>query len=196
MLRCMAEILRQVDNGKVYSSPFQPEFCDWAFPYSRIQDRFNPAHQCTPGAVSAAESPVPDYPAIDVMMTHGPPLGVLDATTRGEHVGCAHLLRAAQRCKPRLHCFGHIHEGWGAQRIRWAEDPEAHTGFEGHVQSVNAITVDKDEIARERAAWIDGTSTSLELGRETLMVNASIMTFTYKPWNGAWLVDLDLGKAS
>jgi hypothetical protein len=58
------------------------------------------------------------------MMTHGPPMGVLDATTRGESVGCQHLLRAARRCKPVLHCFGHIHEAWGAQKVKWKEGEE------------------------------------------------------------------------
>jgi hypothetical protein len=58
------------------------------------------------------------------MMTHGPPMGILDATTRGESVGCQHLLRAARRCKPVLHCFGHIHEAWGAQKVKWKAGEE------------------------------------------------------------------------
>jgi hypothetical protein len=32
-------------------------------------------------------------------------------------------------------------------------------------------------------------------GKETLMVNASIMSVTYKPWGAPWLVDLDLELA-
>ena len=52
------------------------------------------------------------------MMTHRPPMGLRDETYRDEHVRCEHFLRAARRYKPRLHCFGHIYEGWGAERAR------------------------------------------------------------------------------
>jgi len=29
------------------------------------------------------------------------------------HVGCAELKRAVNRVKPRVHVFGHVHEGYG-----------------------------------------------------------------------------------
>ncbi|CAO2650940.1 Nn.00g092370.m01.CDS01 [Neocucurbitaria sp. VM-36] len=183
---------------RVFASPYQPEFCDWAFPYFRNQDRYNPSHQCTPLAVPIAENPIPDFPAVDVMMTHGPPMGVLDATTTGEEVGCEHLLRAARRCKPRLHCFGHIHEAWGAQRVTWKEGDELDVGVEQHIQSVDAIQPDEEKAREERAVRVDicqGAESAVEFGKQTLMVNASIMTVTYKPWNGPWLVDLDLETA-
>jgi hypothetical protein len=50
----------------------------------------------------------------------------------------------------------------------------------------------------DRSAVVDISSSgdrSLEVGKETLMVNASIMSLTYKPYQGPWLVDLDLEKA-
>ena len=170
-------------------------FCDYAFPYFRNQDRYNPSHKCTPNAMPIADNPVPDFPNIDVMMTHGPPMGILDTTTTGVHVGCDHLLRAARRAKPQLHCFGHIHEGWGAQKLTWEEgDDLDNTG--GHVKKTTEI--DPENMRRERAAMIDagkGSDLAIESGKETLMVNASIMTVTYKPWNAPWLVDLDLERA-
>ncbi|KAF1831559.1 Metallo-dependent phosphatase [Decorospora gaudefroyi] len=185
-------------NLRVYASPYQPEFYDWAFPYFRNQDRYNASHQCTPNAVPIAENPVPDFPNIDVMMTHGPPMGILDATRTGEAVGCQHLLRAARRCKPRLHCFGHIHEGWGAQKVRWNDSGELDINIEEHIEAIDTVHVD-EEIAREnRAATVDisrGGETAVEIGKETLMVNASIMTLQYKPWNGPWLVDMELETA-
>jgi Icc-related predicted phosphoesterase len=46
----------------------------------------------------------------DILVTHQPPLGVLD---QGQ--GCRALRRAAIRVKPRLHCFGHIHAAYGSQ---------------------------------------------------------------------------------
>lgn len=183
---------------KIYASPYQPEFCDWAFPYWRNQDRYNPSHQCTPNAVPIAENPVPDFPNIDVMMTHGPPYGIQDVTTRGEHVGCEHLLRAARRCKPRMHCFGHIHEAWGAQRVQWKDGDELDVKVGKHVTHSDIIATDKETMSAEHAAFVDVSQDSrspLQYGKETLMVNASIMTITYRPWNGAFLVDLDLDRA-
>ncbi len=194
MRRQTAERLHNADTSEVYSSPYQPEFCNWAFPYARGQDRFNPPEQCTPGSVPIAENPVPNFPAIDVMMTHGPPMGFLDRTRTDETVGCAHLLRAARRCRPRLHCFGHIHEGWGAQRVRWREGNELGGNMQDLVESTQTIILDHEKIAEEKAASFDCSKEGLEFGKETLMVNASIMTFTYKPWNAPWLVDLDLEK--
>ncbi|KNG50208.1 phosphodiesterase alkaline phosphatase d [Stemphylium lycopersici] len=191
----------QLNNGavlRVYASPYQPEFCDWAFPYFRNEDRYNASHQCTPNSKPIAENPVPDFPHIDVMMTHGPPLGVLDEIVTEEHVGCEHLLRAARRCKPRLHCFGHIHEAWGAKKVRWNDSNELDVKPEQHIQTAEAIRFDSDKSKAERAVTVNisqGSDAAVEFGKETLMVNASIMDVRYKPWNGPWLVDLDLEPA-
>jgi len=187
---------------RVYASPYQPEFCDFAFPYYRNQDRYNPSDKCTPGAVSITERPVPDFPGIDVMMTHGPPLGILDAVRTGDHVGCEHLLRAVQRCKPKLHCFGHIHEGWGAQLVQWEEGDELDIRPEAHVKQPNVkqpteIDIDQEMTSVNKAAYIDSTKGSelvVRPGKDTLMVNASIMTVAYQPWNKPFVVDIDLEK--
>ena len=48
-----------------------------------------------------------------VLITHGPPLGHGDKTVRGEAAGCEDLLEVVERIKPRVHVFGHIHEGAG-----------------------------------------------------------------------------------
>ena len=45
---------------------------------------------------------------IDILITHGPPLGVLD---HGH--GDAELLQAVRRIRPKLHLFGHVHAGYG-----------------------------------------------------------------------------------
>jgi Icc-related predicted phosphoesterase len=63
---------------------------------------------------------------VDILMTHGPPRGILDGVTRfnedlypsdeslfTKHLGCEALLEALGRVKPRFHVFGHIHEGYG-----------------------------------------------------------------------------------
>ncbi|MDH3648610.1 MAG: metallophosphatase domain-containing protein [Saprospiraceae bacterium] len=50
---------------------------------------------------------------VDILITHGPPLGILDETSLGHHVGCQDLLNSLSRVRPRLHLFGHIHESYG-----------------------------------------------------------------------------------
>ena len=54
---------------------------------------------------------------VDVLITHGPPHGVLDRSAGGENVGCEELLAATRRIRPRLHVFGHIHQGLGWWRL-------------------------------------------------------------------------------
>lgn len=170
--------------SQVYSSPWQPEFLDWAFTYPRHIDRFNPTPPVS--KQTPAENPVPAHPAIDIMLTHGPPMNILDQTHYGEeHVGCAHLRRAVERCKPRLHCFGHIHEGWGAERMEWK------------TKKVERIEQTKEETFEKRAAQIDISSEGekpLGWGEETLFVNASIMNVQHRPVNAPWIVDLDLPR--
>ena len=50
---------------------------------------------------------------VDVLITHGPPSTKLDITSRGLEVGDDVLLAAVTSIKPRVHCFGHIHESYG-----------------------------------------------------------------------------------
>jgi Icc-related predicted phosphoesterase len=50
---------------------------------------------------------------LDVLVTHGPPLGLGDRAFFGGSVGCADLLARVRERSPRLHVFGHIHEAHG-----------------------------------------------------------------------------------
>lgn len=55
---------------------------------------------------------------VDVLVTHGPPYGILDLTVTGRHVGSETLLKETMsRVRPRFHVFGHIHEAYGATRV-------------------------------------------------------------------------------
>lgn len=173
---------------RVFASAYTPEFCDWGFAYGRDEQRF--------------ERLVPKFPGVDVLMTHGPPYGVLDATNRGEKVGCADLLRAAWWARPQVHCFGHIHEGWGAQRVEWKdakEGKEEKMLAGGKVlKRVEDVETEREDLVIEGAACVDvckGGKWEVERGRQTLMVNASIMNVRYDPLNAPWLVDVELEKA-
>lgn len=49
----------------------------------------------------------------DILITHGPPYGILDGERSSrDHAGCAELLQAVMRVRPRLHIFGHVHGGY------------------------------------------------------------------------------------
>lgn len=91
-----------VGGVRIWGSPWTPRFFDWAFnldrgaPLRRFWDL------------------VPT--GIDILVTHGPPRGILDRTFRGEDVGCDDLRDAVLRIRPRLHVFGHIHESHGELR--------------------------------------------------------------------------------
>lgn len=69
-------------------------------------------------------------PVIDVLVTHGPPRGILDGP--GKNAGCPILLQhVTQRINPKVHVFGHWHASPGAMKIE-------ETIF------INASTIDFD----------------------------------------------------
>jgi len=55
---------------------------------------------------------IPD--STDILVTHGPPYGVLDTAPGSTlHEGCPELFEAVRLIEPRLHVFGHIHGAYG-----------------------------------------------------------------------------------
>ena len=92
----------ELDGTKFYGSPWQPWFFDWAFNLERGEP------------LRKVWAKIPED--TDVLITHGPPYGVLDRTLRGELVGCEELMKRVDVVKPKLHFFGHIHEGYGQEQ--------------------------------------------------------------------------------
>nr|POE88432.1 metallophosphoesterase domain-containing protein 1 [Quercus suber] len=202
----------QLRNGakiNIYASPYTPEFYDWGFPYERHQDRFNAAGDSLSDVTNISVRPVEasGKETIDIMITHGPPYRRLDQTSRGEFAGCPHTLRALMRSRPLLHCFGHIHEGWGAEVVQWQpsaieaalRQPSSMSDWKdnGHkaaIARVEQINVDLGDAKARHAAYLDLSSSgkALEKGSETALINAAIMDVTYKPSNAPWLIDIDL----
>lgn len=85
---------------KIWGSPVQPEFNNWAFNVARG------------AAIRRYWKMIPA--STDVLITHGPPSGILDtAHPTTAHLGCEELAEAVQQIRPRLHVFGHIHSGQG-----------------------------------------------------------------------------------
>lgn len=117
------------------------------------------------------------------MLTHSPPHDILDKTDRDEAVGCKFLRHAVKRVRPLLHCFSHIQEGYGAQKINWEKN------------TIETATPNKDKSLLNRSNHLPYSSDGPEplvFGEETIFVNASIMNLNYRPVNAPWLVDLDL----
>ena len=91
----------EIEGIKIYGSPWQPRFYDWAFNVDR-------------GAEIAKKwSLIPED--TDILITHGPPHGFLDDTVQGQRVGCEELYIRVMQIKPKYHIFGHIHYGYGTR---------------------------------------------------------------------------------
>ena len=168
--------LRSGASFTIYVSPYTPAFCDWAFADERHEDRFNTSDQVAEGVASIAKNLI--LGEVDIIMTHGPPYGVLDQCPNG-NVGCENLLRAVRRVKPMMHCFGHVHEGNGGVVMDWRRE--------------SAGDKQREEIGNpypESLVWKE------RKGERTLAVNAAIMTAGYEPTQKPWLVSLDLHQAS
>lgn len=141
----------EVCGLKVYGSPYQPEFMSWAFNLSRGRE-LREKWALIPGG-------------LDVLVTHGPPHGILDRTLGYEsvmcgkyryepprHVGCSDLADRLKVVRPKVHAFGHIHSAYGTLR-----GPAENGG--------------------------------------TLHINASICTEKYQPTNRPYVVDFVDGEA-
>lgn len=81
----------------IWGSPWQPEFCGWAFNLPRNSD-----------IMKSKWDMIPED--IDILITHGPPFGHLDVVKgRTDHLGCEVLAERLKIVKPKIHIFGHIH---------------------------------------------------------------------------------------
>jgi len=89
----------EVEGFKIWGSPIMPWFFNWAFNRQRGE------------AIRKYWEVIPID--TDIVVTHGPPHGIGDFTASGANAGCEDLLDILQKIKPRLHVFGHIHEGYG-----------------------------------------------------------------------------------
>lgn len=88
-----------IRGKKFWGAPYSPLFNDWAFmkPDNELQKIWNK---------------IPTD--IDVVITHCPPFGILDQVLPRENsVGSVTLRDTLKKIQPRVHIFGHIHEGFG-----------------------------------------------------------------------------------
>lgn len=191
----------ELANGaslRIYADPYTPEFGHWGFQYPKGTRTFD----------------IPNN--VDVVMTHGPPYGVLDEIEPVHpndyaHVGCKNSLWAVYRAKPQIHCFGHIHEDWGACLATWGSSASevdiASSEYIVRNQEVwPKIAFDRTErtpthqarVAQHRAFPIDTTEgeTELAVGQQTLFLNAAMMDEQFKLNQAPFIVDINLPSCS
>lgn len=124
----------EFEGMSFYGTPWQPEFMNWAFNKSRGR------------ALAEKWARIPDK--LDVLITHGPPLGIGDEVARhqslssfgppdddeprGEHVGCADLYLRVMKVKPQLHVYGHVHGGYGLRELHGIKFANASICDEGY----------------------------------------------------------------
>ena len=90
----------EIEGLRIAGSPYTPKFCNWWFMKSE-SELFDMWDELLDNN-------------IDILITHGPPLGILDKNARGEHCGSTALKRIVEKYKPRYHVMGHIHESSGS----------------------------------------------------------------------------------
>ena len=65
------------------------------------------------GKLSVVENYDPIPEGVDVLITHQPPMGILDLDSAGRHFGSTKLLEKVTELKPKVHLFGHVHNAYG-----------------------------------------------------------------------------------
>lgn len=106
------------DMVKVWGSPWQPEFYNWAFNLPRQGAELKTVWNMIPSDV-------------DILVTHGPPHGHLDYVDYAkQNVGCELLRDRIDLIKPKIHVFGHIHSSYGYK-------------FDGTTHFFNAAVLDE-----------------------------------------------------
>lgn len=97
-----------IEGLKIFGSPYTPEF-------GRSQ-----AYMKDRGHMDAIWSHIPED--ADIVITHGPPKGVMDLArdhkgNKQVEAGCASLRNRIKQVAPAVHAFGHIHDEPGIKNF-------------------------------------------------------------------------------
>ena len=99
-----------------WGSAVTPRFRDWAWNRDSEQGgtSVHPSHPKY-NPIKPHWDLIPDN--VDVLITHGPPYGVLDKSVYdGALCGCQHLMKKVLEVEPKYHIFVHIHEWHGKEK--------------------------------------------------------------------------------
>jgi Icc-related predicted phosphoesterase len=122
--RYLRDEAAEIEGMCVFGSPLALPFGEWAFMAPEAE-------------LEAVWARIPAE--VEIVLVHGPALGVLDRTRDGRHAGSASLrARLDELPRLRLVASGHIHEAYGQTAI-----PRLAPGAErGSIACVNASFVD------------------------------------------------------
>lgn len=100
----LVDQLVEVNGWKIWGTPWQPNFYNWAYNVKNNQDMKDKLNIIPSG--------------IDILVTHHPPYGILDKSSWGNTCGCPFTLDWIKNNNDlKLHVFGHIHPGYGSESI-------------------------------------------------------------------------------
>jgi Icc-related predicted phosphoesterase len=125
-----------VKTARIYGSPWQPEFYNWAFNLPRNGEDLREKWFWIPNDT-------------DILITHGPAFGHCDEAPYGGHVGCELLRERIDELKPKIHVFGHIHAGYGYKFHNGTHFFNASVLGERYNYDNKPMTVDWDPITNE-----------------------------------------------
>jgi len=94
----------RIENVNFWGSPYTPGDGNWAFNKSRgsqISQHWNKIPLNT-----------------DILITHGPPFGILDELDNKQQIGCEKLANQVLKLNLKYHVFGHVHNDYGIERTK------------------------------------------------------------------------------
>lgn len=119
------------DLIKIYGSPWQPRFHNWAFNADKGED------------IKQYWDKIPND--TDILITHGPAFGYLDTVIdQGIPLGCEDLTNTISEIKPKIHVCGHIHSGYGYK-----------ISTDGNVHFFNAAVLNEQYIYTQKPITFD-----------------------------------------
>ena len=123
---------------KVWGSPWQPEFYNWAFNLPRNGEELKEKWDMIPMDT-------------DILLTHGPAWGHLDTVVgQTENLGCELLSQRIEFIKPKIHVCGHIHTGYGYK-------------FDGQTHFFNAAVLNERYAFTQKPMTVDWNPETNEL---------------------------------
>lgn len=125
------------DSVKIWGSPWQPEFYNWAFNLPRNGEELKEKWDMIPHNM-------------DIVVTHGPAWGHLDTVVgQSMNLGCELLAERLKVVKPKIHVFGHIHSGYGYKFVDGTHYFNAAVLGEDYVFTQKPMTVEWDPKTNE-----------------------------------------------
>jgi Icc-related predicted phosphoesterase len=123
----------EVQGLRIYGTPQQPIFCDWAF--NRTPDRLEMFFEKIPEG-------------LDILISHTAPYKIMDKVefdNREGHFGCKILKKKIKEVKPKYVVFGHFHGQYGVEK-------KEHMG---DITFINASLLDESYSLTEKPIYLE-----------------------------------------